>query len=86
MPKVRRLDPALEPPTLTLQLLRAREEGWDEVARVTEGTLEYIATQPGAYRVEVRMVPKHLRNWAGTKKGFFTAERPWVLSSALYVE
>jgi hypothetical protein len=85
MPKVKDLDPAVEAPVLKLQLLKAREDGWDEVAAITEGTLEFPVTQPGAYRVEVRMVPKHLRNFAGTRRAFFTAERPWVMTSALYV-
>ena len=86
MPKVRDLDPAAEAPVLTLKLLRAREGGWDEVGSITEGTLEFPVTQPGAYRVEVRMVPKHLKAFAGTRRAFFTAERPWVMTSALYVE
>ena len=86
LPKVKNLDPAVDAPALKLQLLRAREGGWDEVAVITEGTLEFPVTQAGAYRVEVRMIPKHLRNFAGTRRQFFTAERPWVMSSALYVE
>ena len=86
MPKVLRLDPAAEAPALKLLLLRAREGGWDQVGAITEGTLEFPVTQPGAYRVEVRMVPKHLKAFAGTRRAFFTAERPWVMSSALYVE
>ncbi len=86
MPKVKDLDPAVEAPALKLQLLKAREGGWDEVASITEGTLTFPVTQPGAYRVEVRMVPRHLKNFAGTRRGFFAAERPWVMTSALYVE
>lgn len=86
MPKVKNLDPAAEPPALRLQLLKAREGGWDEVGSITEGTLEFPVTQPGAYRVEVRMVPRHLKAFAGTRRAFFTAERPWVMTSALYVE
>ena len=86
MPKVKNLDPAVEAPVLKLQLLKAREGGWDQVAVITEGTLEFPVTQPGAYRVEVRMIPRHLKNFAGTRRAFFTAERPWVMTSALYVE
>ena len=56
------------------------------VGSTAEGTLEFPVTQAGAYRVEVRMVPKHLKAFAGTRKAFFTAERPWVMSSALYVQ
>ncbi len=86
MPKVKNLDAAGDQPVLTMNLLRAREDGWDVVAQTTEGAIEFPVTQAGAYRVEVRMVPKHLRPWAGTRKSWFTAERPWVMSSALYVE
>ena len=73
-------------PTLTAVLSRAKEGGWDEVARATEGTLRFAAPSAGAYRVEVRIVPRHLRPWAGAKAGWLRAERPWVMSSALYVE
>jgi hypothetical protein len=86
MPRVKRLDPAVDAPPQRLLLLRAVEGGWEEVAVSTDGDLEVPVTQPGAYRVEVRMVPKHLRGFAGTKRAFFTAERPWVMTSALYVE
>jgi hypothetical protein len=86
VPHVRDLDPAAEQPTLTLILFKAREGGWDEVARASEGTLEFAPTSAGAYRVEVRIVPKHLRPWANQRKAWFTAERPWVMSSAIYVE
>ena len=86
MPKVKRLDPAAEAPVLKLLLLKAREGGWDQVGSITEGTLEFPVTEAGAYRVEVRMVPRHLKAFAGKKGAFFTAERPWVMSSALYVE
>lgn len=85
MPKVRLLDPGVTPPTLVMKLLRAREGGWDEVASSSGGTLTHVATQAGAYRVEVRMVPRHLLGFAGKRRDFFTAERPWVMSSALYV-
>ena len=86
MPRVLRLDPAGQQPVLTLLLLRAREGGWDEVARTTEAGLSFPVTEAGAYRVEVRMSPRHLLAWSGTRRGFFAAERPWVMSSALYVQ
>ncbi len=86
MPSVRQLDPNVTAPSLVMTLFRAREGGWDEVASVTEGTLTHVATQAGAYRVEVRMVPRHLLGFAGKRRDFFTAQRPWVMSSALYVQ
>jgi hypothetical protein len=86
VPRVRDLDPAGEQPVLALVVFKAREGGWDEVGRATAGTLELPLTAAGAYRVEVRMVPKHLRPWGNARKAWFGAERPWVMSSALYVE
>lgn len=86
MPKVLRLDAAGQQPGLVLLLLKAREGGWDEVARTTGPDLSFPVTESGAYRVEVRMAPRHLLPWSGTRKGFFAAERPWVMSSALYVQ
>ena len=86
VPKVKQLDPNAEQPVLAAILFKAREGGWDEVARATEGTLEFTPTSAGAYRVEVRIAPKHLRPWGNARKAWFGAERPWVMSSALYVE
>jgi hypothetical protein len=86
VPAVKQLDPAADAPGLRLVLYRAKEGGWDVVGEATEGTLEVPVTEAGAYRVEVRMVPKHLRAFAGTRRQYFTAERPWVMTSALYVE
>ncbi len=86
VPKVKGVASDSNAPTLTAVLSRAKEGGWDEVARATEGTLRFAATSAGAYRVEVRIVPRHLRPWAGAKAGWLRAERPWVMSSALYVE
>ncbi|MBL8916514.1 MAG: hypothetical protein JNM17_37790 [Archangium sp.] len=85
-PKVKDLDPAGEQPVVAMILFKAREGGWDEVARVSEGTLEQTVTSAGAYRIEVRIAPKHLRPWGNQRKAWFGAERPWVMSSALYVE
>jgi hypothetical protein len=86
VPKVKGVTSDSNAPTLTAVLYRAKEGGWDEVARATEGTLRFTAPSAGAYRVEVRIVPRHLRPWAGAKAGWLGAERPWVMSSALYVE
>ncbi len=86
MPHVRNLDTNGEQPTLTMILYKAKDGGWDEVARTSDAKLEFVATVTGAYRVEVRMVPRHLRPWANQHLEFFRLERPWVMSSALYVQ
>jgi hypothetical protein len=85
VPGVRDLDPSAEPPVLRARLLKAREGGWDEVATAAEGTLRFTVREPGAYRAEVRMTPKHLRAFIGRRADFIKAERPWVYSNAIYV-
>jgi hypothetical protein len=62
LPTVRDLDPAKEAPRLRLRLMKAddSEAGFVEVAS-SDADLSFVATEPGAYRVEVRMLPLHLR-------------------------
>jgi hypothetical protein len=84
-PRVRELDAAAPAPTITTRLFRAREGGWDEVASTTEPTLKYSPTQAGAYRAEVRIIPAHLRPHVGRRTDFVKAERPWVMSNAIWV-
>lgn len=86
LPKVAELDPAGPQPTLTIKLWKARDGGWDEVASGSSESLEYTVTSPGAYRTEVRMVPGHLAPWIGPRTSALKTERPWIYSSALYVE
>jgi hypothetical protein len=66
-PSVRDLDPTAEPPRLVARLLRAVDdtEGFVEVARSEEQTLEFETTEPGVYRAEIRMMPWHLRAYLG---------------------
>jgi len=85
MPSIQRLDPNAEAPTLTLHLLRATPTGWEQVATTSEKTLSHTATTPGAYRVEVRIVPKHLKGPVGKNQTLTRAERPWVYSNPIYV-
>jgi hypothetical protein len=84
-PRVKDLDPGAEPPLLRTRLLKAREGGWDEVAQTTEAPLEVRVTEPGAYRVEVRITPRHLRPFIGRRGDFIKSERPWVYSNAISV-
>ena len=62
MPSVKDLDPTKEAPRQRLRLLKAddSEAGFVEVA-TSASDLSFVATEPGAYRVEVRMLPLHLR-------------------------
>lgn len=86
-PRVFGLDPAAEPPAVVVRLLRAREGGFDEVARSEGGTLTHAVSEPGAYRVEVRMIPFHLRDFLGDDAPVVLSnEYVWVYSNAIYVQ
>ncbi len=85
MPRVKGLDPLAEAPALTLKVWKAKEGGWNEVASTSEAELSLPVTAPGAYRVEVRIVPRHLRAFIGKRSAYLKVERPWVYTSALYV-
>ncbi|MFO0599651.1 MAG: hypothetical protein U0228_30370 [Myxococcaceae bacterium] len=86
VPTIEQLDASGPQPVIALVVFKAKAGGWDEIGRATSGTLELDAPGAGAYRVEVRVQPRHLLPWANQRKGWFTAERPWVMSSALYVQ
>ncbi|GMU63617.1 MAG: hypothetical protein AMXMBFR34_53800 [Myxococcaceae bacterium] len=84
-PTVKDLDPAAEAPLVRLRILKAREGGWDTVAESTDGPVTFTASEPGAYRAEARITPRHLRSFIGRRGDFIKAERPWVYSNAIFV-
>lgn len=70
---------------ITLKILRATAGGWVAVATSSSGDIDFVVTQPGPYRAEVRMKLPHL-------KGFLAGETslirdvPWVYSNPIYVQ
>jgi hypothetical protein len=84
MPRVLLLDKNADAPALTAKVLKAKEGGWDVVAQGSD-SLEFMPTEPGAYRTEIRMVPSHLKSFAGKRVDLIKTERPWVLSNVIYV-
>jgi hypothetical protein len=71
-------------PELLTRLLRARTAGWDVVAE-SAGDLRHAVTTPGAYRVEIRMRPRHLdrhlRGFAHLAEQDFV----WIYANPIYV-
>jgi hypothetical protein len=84
-PAVQNLATDVEAPVVKVRLLKAKEGGWDEVA-AGESDLAFTVTTPGAYRAEVRMVPKHLRAFVGKRMDLLKKDTVWVYSNAVYVE
>ncbi|EYF01002.1 hypothetical protein [Chondromyces apiculatus] len=77
-------DPVADAPEITMRLLRVTGAGTEVVA---EGaTIDVASAEPGAHRVEVRIVPRHLRPYLGTTPEKYIRNVPWVLSNPIYVE
>jgi len=74
-------DPA---PILSVHIIRSADGGGVEVA-TGPGDLEFVATEPGAYRVEVRMMPEHTRPMLGSRAESLMREVTWVYSNPIFV-
>ncbi len=86
LPSVRGLDPSRPAPALTAKLLRAKEGGWEVVASGAESLRVTVTdAQPGAYRAEIRIVPRHLTGALGNYEALSEKEFPYIYSNALYV-
>lgn len=86
-PSVIGLDPARRAPLVTTRLLRAREGGFDEVASSTDGDVVFTPTMPGAYRAEVRMVPRHLAEDLGTfAQRVLAGDNVWIYANPIWIE
>jgi hypothetical protein len=90
-PDLYKLDPAVPRPDLVIRLLRASAEGWQEVAteQGAEGaglTLTHTPTEPGAYRAEVRIIPRHLAPYVGEFSELLEEDFVWIYSNPIYVE
>lgn len=84
-PTVRGMDPAATPAQITVHVMRAIEGGFEEV-HAGSGTIEYVPDAPGAYRVEVRIVPLHLMEFLGDYTDLATTPRPWIYANAFYLD
>ena len=85
VPSVEGLKPHGLQPELTIRLLRATVDGWETITRVSDD-LRHEVSQPGAYRVEVRMVPRHLKPYLAARSVAASEEdRVWIYSNPIYV-
>lgn len=79
-------DPAwADAPEVTVRLIRASAPVGEVVAEA-EGDLEYAEPAPGAYRVEVDIVPHHLAPYLGADPSLSTRTVAWIYSSPFYVQ
>ena len=73
-----------EQPVITAKLLRAVTDGWEEVASGTKD-FDFAVKTAGVYRVDVRIVPNHLRKFLGATPEKYLTERSWVYSGTMYL-
>jgi hypothetical protein len=85
LPRVEELGASEPRPDLVLRLLRARSGGWD-VVQETAGDLEFSPAEPGAYRVEVRMKPRHLKRHLSSYLDLADKDFVWIYSNPVYVK
>ena len=88
VPTVLDLDPTLPPPSISARILHIPPGG--EPAVVAEGAgpaLSAPLDAPGAYRVEIHIVPLHLAPYLGTLGPAYAEKtHPWIYASPIYVE
>ncbi len=85
MPSIIRVDPKAPKAKLVARILRAKEGGWDEVARVEDGDIALQVSKSGAYRTEIRMQPFHLEPHLGFWKAKAKRDLVWIYSNVVYV-
>jgi len=86
VPTVRDLDPSLPAPEIKATVLRATATG---AVAVASGSTQLAVPldQPGAYRVEISIVPHHLGPYLGDLgTGYADRELPWIYTSAIYAQ
>jgi hypothetical protein len=89
LPHVRALDPSLPAPEVRARVLWIAPTGVTELATAAGGQTELVAHigGPGAYRVEISILPHHLGPYLGDLgPALADTEVPWVYASPIYVQ
>jgi hypothetical protein len=87
VPTVLGLDPKLPAPEITATVIRADPTGPVVVATGAGPQLDVALATPGAYRVEITMIPHHLGPYlADLGPGAAEQTVPWIYASPIYVQ
>lgn len=87
VPTVHGLDPSLPPPTIRARVIWIEPGGRIEELASGASRIDVHIGAPGAYRVEVTIIPSHLGPYLrdlGTASA--EAELPWIYTSPIYVQ
>jgi hypothetical protein len=79
--------PDLPEPTIRTVILRIPDSDGETVELASgDGEVSAPADQPGAYRVEVRIIPRHLGPYLGSLgPKLAESERVWIYSNPIYI-
>ncbi len=87
IPTVLGLDPTLPAPEISATIIRVDANGPTVIASGAGPTLSAAMSSPGAYRVEIWMVPHHLGPYLGDLgTGYANVSVPWVYTNPIYVQ
>lgn len=87
VPTVRDLDPSLPAPEIHATIVRVDSAGAMAIATGDGPTLSAPMSSPGAYRVEIQIVPHHLGPYlADLGTAHADASYPWIYASPIYVQ
>jgi hypothetical protein len=87
LPTVRNLDPKLPAPEIRANVIRVTSSGPTTVLSSTDSQLSVAMDQPGAYRVEITIIPHHLGPYLGDLgTAYADQELPWIYANPIYVE
>jgi hypothetical protein len=70
---------------LSMRIVRSTTTGGVEVAQGAGATLDFVTTEPGAYRAEVHIVPEHARAHLGRLGDALVKDYVWVYANPVYV-
>jgi hypothetical protein len=87
VPTIRNLDPSLPTPEINATIIRIDAGGATIVATGKGPTLTAPMSSPGAYRVEISIVPHHLGPYlADLGTAHADVELPWIYANPIYVQ
>jgi hypothetical protein len=79
------MNPDLPAPEFYAKIVAAGADGGAIVAESAGDPIVYTATEAGAYRAEVHVVPHHLRQWLGGDPDDYIHDYPLIYSNPIYV-
>jgi len=73
-------------PKITLKLIYVDVQGNESVIESTDNSaIRHEIKSPGAYRVEVDIIPRHLKRFVGYQKQITERAFKWIISNHIYV-